>query len=137
MTVRQTEVNRCTTRIESQEAYNTYASAKVKTSLPTVALKPKGDVTRNLKQGHHCPHKGLCPPTIKKILKLSLTCSDVLSVPVVLGLDEVGEDVLVAPAVRPVVGPLVVIVPRAPQVLHVVKVTGASQTLTRWPHAHL
>ena len=35
--------------------------------LPTLALKPRGDITRSPKQGNQWPHKkDLCPPKIKK-----------------------------------------------------------------------
>ena len=34
---------------------------------PTLALKPRTDVTRSPKQGHQWPHKkDLCPPKLKK-----------------------------------------------------------------------
>ena len=65
------------------------------------------------------------------------TCSDELSVALVLGLDEVRQDVLVRPADGAAVGPVVVVVPTTSQVLHVVEVTRAAQTATQRPVALL
>ena len=40
---------------------------QVRIRLPTLALKPRGDVIRSPKQGHQWPHKKeLCPPKIFK-----------------------------------------------------------------------
>ncbi len=66
-----------------------------------------------------------------------LTCPDVLAVAVVLGLDEVRQHVLVGPAVRAVSCPLIVVVARAAQVLHVVEVRRAAQSFPCRPDAHL
>ena len=63
------EVSRCSTRGESQGMCDiTYtpllSSNKAE---PTLALKPRGDVTRSPKQGHQWPHKkDSCPPKIFK-----------------------------------------------------------------------
>ena len=44
---------------------------QVRIRLPTLALKPRGDVTRSPKQGYQWPHKkDLCPPNF--LLKKSL-----------------------------------------------------------------
>ena len=56
---------------------------------------------------------------------------------VVFGLDEVGQHVLVAPALGPVVRPVVVVVTIASEVLHVVEVATSAQSLPRRPYAHL
>ena len=41
---------------------------------PTLALKPRGDVTKSLKHGHQCPHKNdLCPPKLKLTLTVIVT----------------------------------------------------------------
>ena len=49
----------------------TYASIKVRIRLPTLALKPRGDVTRSPKQEYQWSHKKDSCPT--KILKKSLS----------------------------------------------------------------
>ena len=66
------EVGKCSTRGESWGMYITFASAKIANKAePILALKPRGDVTRNPKQG--ClvsvvaPQKvDMCPPKKKK-----------------------------------------------------------------------
>ena len=63
------EVGKCSTRGESWGMYITCASAKIANKAePTLALKPRGDVTRNPKQGYQWPQKkDMCPPkTLKK-----------------------------------------------------------------------
>ena len=53
------EVGKCSTRGESWGMYITFASAKIANKAePTLALKPRGDVTRNPKQGYQWPQKG-------------------------------------------------------------------------------
>ena len=43
---------------------NKYTSAQIR--LPTLALKPRRDITRSPKQGYQWPHKNdLCPPKMK------------------------------------------------------------------------
>ena len=54
-------------------------------------------------------------------MRTALTCAYKLSILLVLGLDEVGQHVLVAPADSSRAGPTVVVVPAAAQVLHVVE----------------
>ena len=50
------ELSRCSTRGRSQGMYITFTSAKqVNKAEPTLALKPRGDVTRNQKQGYQWP----------------------------------------------------------------------------------
>ena len=49
--------------------YIMYASAKVQIRLPTLALKPIGDVTRSLKQGYQWPHKWTCVQQKKNLKK--------------------------------------------------------------------
>jgi len=61
------------------------------------------------------------------------TCSDELSIALVLGLDEVRKDILVRPASSAVIGPLVVVMTTASQVLHVVEVARSTQTSTQRP----
>ena len=49
--------------------YITFASAKIANKAePTLALKPRGDVTRNPKQGYQWPQKRTCvrQKTLKK-----------------------------------------------------------------------
>ena len=42
--------------------------------LPTLALKPRGDITRSQKNGHQWSHKkDLCPPKIVKNLNTLLS----------------------------------------------------------------
>ena len=48
-------VNRCRTRGGSQQMYITFASTKVNEEEPTLALKPRLDITRNPKQGYLWP----------------------------------------------------------------------------------
>ena len=67
------EVGKCSTRGESWGMYITFASAKIANKAePTLALKPRGDVTRNPKQGYQWPpKKDMCPPkTLKKKKKV-------------------------------------------------------------------
>ena len=55
------EVGKCSTRGGSQGTYITFASA-MRIRQPTLALKPRGDVTRNPKQGPQnrtCVHQKL------------------------------------------------------------------------------
>ena len=55
------EVSKCSTRGESWGMYITFASAKIANKAePTLALKPRGDVTRNPKQGYQWPQKRTC-----------------------------------------------------------------------------
>ena len=60
----------CSTRGRSLGMYITFASAKKKENKaePTLAFKPREDVTRNPKQGDQWPQKkDMCPPkTLKK-----------------------------------------------------------------------
>ena len=52
---------KCSTRGESWGMYITFASTKiVNKAEPTLALKPRGDVTRNPKQGYQWPKKRTC-----------------------------------------------------------------------------
>ena len=63
------EVGKCSTRGESWGMYITFASAKIANKAePTLALKPRGDVTRNPKQGYQWPQKRTCvrQKTLKK-----------------------------------------------------------------------
>ena len=58
-------VGRCRTRSESQGTCNVTHTPllSVNKAEPTLALKPRGDVTRNPKQGYQWPHKkDPCPP---------------------------------------------------------------------------
>ena len=61
------EVGKCSTRGGSRGMYITFASA-MQIRQPTLALKPRGDVTRNPKQGYQWPQKWTCvrPKTLKK-----------------------------------------------------------------------
>ena len=55
------KVGKCSTRGESWGMYVTFASAKIANKAePTLALKPRGDVTRNPKQGYQWPQKRTC-----------------------------------------------------------------------------
>ena len=55
------EVGKCSTRGESWGMYITSTSTKiVNKAEPTLALKPRGDVTRNPKQGYQWPQKRTC-----------------------------------------------------------------------------
>ena len=55
------EVCKCSTRGESWGMYITFASAKIANKAePTLALKPRGDLTRNPKQGYQWPQKRTC-----------------------------------------------------------------------------
>ena len=49
------DVGRCSTRGGSQGMYITFASAKANNAKPTLALKPRGDITRNSKQEYQWP----------------------------------------------------------------------------------
>ena len=64
------EVGRCSTRIGSQGIYITFASTKVNKAEPTLALKPRGHITRNPKEGYHWPQNRtcVCVHHIKKLL---------------------------------------------------------------------
>ena len=61
------EVDRCSTRGGSQGLYTTFASTKAYKADPSLALKPRGDITRNPKQRyqgtqnktHVCVHQKL------------------------------------------------------------------------------
>ena len=62
------EVGRCHTRGESQGMCNVthMPLLSLNKAEPTLALKPRGDVTRSPKQGYQWPHKkDSCPPKIK------------------------------------------------------------------------
>ena len=61
------EVGTCSTRGESQGTYITFDSA-MRISQPTLALKPRGDVTRNPKQGYQWP-QNRTQASAKKTLK--------------------------------------------------------------------
>ena len=64
------EVGRCHTRAESKGIYHE-CHCLVRIRLITLALKPRGDVTRSPKQWYQWPHKtDLCPPKIKKISRV-------------------------------------------------------------------
>ena len=53
------EVGKCSTRGKSWGLYITFTSAKIANKAePTLALKPRGDVTRNPKQGYQWPQNG-------------------------------------------------------------------------------
>ena len=68
------EVGKCSTRGESWGMYITFASAKiVNKAEPTLALKPRGDITRNPKQGYQWPQKRTCVSAKKKNLKKNQT----------------------------------------------------------------
>ena len=54
------EVSRWNTWDGSQGMYITFASTKVNKAEPTLALKPRGDITRNPKQGYHWPQNRTC-----------------------------------------------------------------------------
>ena len=57
------EVGRCCTRGESEVYYVGFCQVQIR--LPTLALKPRGDIIRSPKQGYQWPHKkDLCPPKI-------------------------------------------------------------------------
>ena len=59
------EVSRCHIRGESQEMCNIKHTPPLSSNKaePTLALKPRGDVTRSPKQGYQWPHKkDSCPP---------------------------------------------------------------------------
>ena len=59
------EVSRCHTRGESQGTCNITCTPPLSLNKaePTLALKPRGDVTRSPKQGYQWPHrKDSCPP---------------------------------------------------------------------------
>lgn len=54
-------------------------------------------------------------------------------VPVVLGFNEVGEDVVPRPAVVPHLSPVVVVAPVPPHIQHVIEDRGSSQDPSSWP----
>ena len=58
------EVGRCSTKGGSSGMYITFTSAKTRNKAgPTLALKPRADITRNPKQGTSGPKIGhMCPP---------------------------------------------------------------------------
>ena len=58
----------CSTRGGSQGTYITFASA-MQIRQPTLALKPRGDVTRNPKQGYQWPQNRTCECVCQKYLK--------------------------------------------------------------------
>ena len=58
----------CSTRDGSQGTYITFASA-MRIRQPTLALKPRGDVTRNPKQGYQWPQNRTCVCVRQKYLK--------------------------------------------------------------------
>ena len=73
------EVGRCHTKGESQGACNLTRMPLLswnKTE-PTLALKPRGDITRSPKQGYQWPNKkDSCPPKIFK-KKLGVVCKNI------------------------------------------------------------
>ena len=58
----------CSTRGGSQGTYITFASA-MRIRQPTLALKPRGDITRNPKQGYQWPQNRTCVCVRQKYLK--------------------------------------------------------------------
>ena len=54
------EVGRCSARGGSQGMFITFTSIKANKAEPTAVLKPRGDVTRNLKQGYQWPQNRTC-----------------------------------------------------------------------------
>ena len=54
------EISICSNRGGSHGMYITFASGKVNKAEPTLALNPRGDVTRNPKQGYQWPSKRTC-----------------------------------------------------------------------------
>ena len=54
------EVDRCSTRGRSQGMHITFASTKANKAEPTLALKSREDVTRNLKLGYQSPQNRTC-----------------------------------------------------------------------------
>ena len=67
------EVIRCCTRGESQGMCNVTHMPPLSSNKaePTLALKPRGDVTRSPKQGYQWPHKkDSCPPKNLKKKKI-------------------------------------------------------------------
>ena len=63
------EVSRCHTRGESQGMCNVTHTPPLSLNKaePTLALKPRGDITRSPKQGYQWPYKkDSCPPKILK-----------------------------------------------------------------------
>ena len=61
------EVGKCCTRGESQGMCNVTHMPLLSSNKaePTLALKPRGDITRSRKQGYQWPHKkDSCPPKI-------------------------------------------------------------------------
>ena len=74
------EVSRCHTRGESQGTCNITHTPPLSSNKaePTLALKPRGEVTRSPKQGYQWPQeKDSCPPKInfKKKFKKKKKCS--------------------------------------------------------------
>ena len=63
------EFGRCHTRGKSQGTCNLTCMPPLSSNkaVPTLALKPRGDITRSPKQGYQWPHKkDSCPAKIKK-----------------------------------------------------------------------
>ena len=58
----------CSTRGRSQGMYIMFASA-MRIRQPTLALKPRGDVTRNPKQGYQWPQNRTCVCVRQKYLE--------------------------------------------------------------------
>ena len=68
------EVSRCCTRGESQGMCNVTCMPLLSSNKaePTLALKPRGDITRSPKKGYQWPHKkDSCPPKILKKIPLN------------------------------------------------------------------
>ena len=58
------EVGRCSTRGGSQGMYYIHLHKKANKAEPTLALKPRGDLTRNPKQWYQWPQKRTCVRSI-------------------------------------------------------------------------
>ena len=73
------EVGKCSTRGGSWGTYITFASTML-IRQPTLALKPRGDVIRNPKQGYQWPQKWTCvhQKLLKKIHQLVLMCNSTI-----------------------------------------------------------
>ena len=54
------DFSRCSTRGGSQQMYITFASTKANKAEPTMALKPRGTITRNPKQGYQWSQNRTC-----------------------------------------------------------------------------
>ena len=54
------EIDRCSTRGGSQGMYITFASTKANKAEPILDLKPRGDVTRNLRHLYQWPQNRTC-----------------------------------------------------------------------------